>query len=205
MISKIETGNNYNKTILYTFGGKSVNFITYSHRSAEIIINSDYDIRLEIENIIRSITIDEIMDKYNDVNRALLKKRKQKRVGLQSAINIIFKEKFSLFNWEREKILFKRNEEDNLKIDFWKRQVGVDVAFVNREYIGGDLLRLQAAGEVAKIIKLGVYICPTNEFRKKIYNNPTYSSMVSFEKTQWYLKKLSPVLTVPIWLIGLEG
>jgi hypothetical protein len=185
-------------------GGNLVKFKTYSHRAAEIIINSDYAIRLEIEDIIRSITISDILVKYDSDNDALIDKGKKKRVGLQPAINNMFRERFSELHWEREKHIFDNDEEDNLKIDFWKREIGVDVAFVNRGYIGGDLLRLQAAGEVANIIKLGVYICPTTKFRKTIYTNQSSSSMVSFEKTLWYLKNLSPVLTVPIWLIGLE-
>ena len=96
------------------------------------------------------------------------------------------------------------NDPDNdLTIDFWKRNVGVDVAFNHRSFIGGDLLRLQAGAEVMNVIKLGVYICPTKTFSKLVSPKDS-SSMVNFERTRWFLESFYSVFTVPILLIGLR-
>jgi hypothetical protein len=53
-------------------------------------------------------------------------------------------------------------------------------------------------------LKVGVYICPTKAFAKEV-SPKDGSSMVNYERAQWYLKNFYPVLTVPILLIGLKG
>lgn len=114
----------------------------------------------------------------------------------------MFRELFSQKGWEVEKNVF--NDPDNdLTIDFWKRKIGVDVAFNHRSFIGGDLLRLQAGAEVKNVITVGIYICPMKEFAKLVQPNDA-SSMVSFERTKWYLQNFYSVFTVPILLIGLK-
>ena len=92
--------------------------------------------------------------------------------------------------------------ENDLVIDFWKRNVGVDVAFNHRSFIGGDLLRLQAAAEVKNVINVGVYICPTKDFARLVSPNDC-ASMVVFERAKWYLENFYAVLTAPVLLIGL--
>ena len=93
---------------------------------------------------------------------------------------------------------------NDLAIDFWKRNIGIDIAFNHRSFIGGDLLRLQAAAEVKNVIKVGVYVCPVKEFAK-IVSPKDGSSMVVFERARWYLDNFYQVLTAPILLVGLTG
>jgi hypothetical protein len=114
----------------------------------------------------------------------------------------MFREEFERRGWEREKYLFADSDND-LAIDFWKRSIGVDVAFVHRSFLGGDLLRLQAAAEVKNIVKVGVYISPTKAFARLV-SATDGNSLVSFERAQWYLKNFYSVLTVPILLIGMK-
>lgn len=95
------------------------------------------------------------------------------------------------------------DDDNDLKMDFWKPDFGIDVAFNHRSFIGGDLLRLQAAAEVKDLIKVGIYICATKDFAK--YLSPKdASSMVSFERAKWVSGKLLPVITTPIYLVGLS-
>jgi hypothetical protein len=177
-------------------------YLLYSHRFADIIINSDYAIRQEIEKTIDKIGIETIIERYKVDNAELINKGKKSKVGMQASLNSIFREKFCEIGWEKEKNVFGDISND-LVIDFWKRDIGIDVAFNHRSFIGGDLLRLQAAGEVKNLINVGVYICGTKEFTK--FLAPTESSsMVQFERVRWYLENFYAVLTVPIWLIGLE-
>lgn len=83
---------------------------------------------------------------------------------------------------EVEKNVFNDPEND-VAIDFRKRGIGVDVAFNHRSYVGGDLLRLQAAGEVQNVIKVGAYICPTRALARQV--SPTdASAMVNFERAK---------------------
>lgn len=176
----------------------------YAHRYADIILNSDYALKKELDEVIESIKADDIEKKYQESNAEKLTSGKKASKGKQAAINHLFRVEFGKRgDWETEKSVFADPEND-LKMDFWKRDVGVDVAFNHRSFIGGDLLRLQAAAEVKNVIKVGVYICPTKAFAREV-SPKDGNSMVSFERAQWYLKNFYPVLTVPILLIGLKG
>jgi hypothetical protein len=174
----------------------------YPHRYADIILNSDYELKKEIEEIIKSIDFESACREFESQNENRKQHKKRPLVGKQLIINAMFRKEFEQRGWELEKNIFNDPEND-LVIDFWKRDVGLDVAFNHRSFIGGDLLRFQAAAEVRNIIKVGVYICPSREFARKV--SPDGASMVSFERTQWFLENFYAVLTVPIFLIGLTG
>lgn len=124
--------------------------------------------------------------------------------GKQRILNDYFRKGFVSKGWDEEKKVFDGEGENDLRIDFWKRSVGVDVAFNHRSFTGGDLLRFQAAAEVANQMKLGIYICAMKSFLKEL-SPKDFSSLVNFERTQWYLESFHPVLTVPILLIGIES
>jgi hypothetical protein len=175
----------------------------YTHRFADIILNSDYALKQEIEEVIQSISFVEVQKRFDRENKSRRLNGKKEAKGKQSTINAIFRDEFSGRDWELEKNVFNDPTND-LSIDFWKRKVGVDVAFNHRSFIGGDLLRLQAAAEVKNVITVGVYICPTKPFAKTVSPKDA-SSMVNYERTKWYLDNFYPVLTAPILLIGLTG
>jgi hypothetical protein len=173
----------------------------HSHRFADIILNSDYELRTDIDHIVRSIQVSEIEVAYTDTNAQRLIAGKKSAQGKQPSLNQLFRTRFREKHWEAEKNVFSDPEHD-LVIDFLKRGVGVDVAFNHRSFIGGDLLRLQAAAEVKNLIKVGVYICGTKEFCRYI-SKKDGNSLVSFERAKWYLNSFYPVITVPVMLIGL--
>lgn len=176
---------------------------SYAHRFADIILNSDYSLKREIEQIIQSIDFNDVQKRFDKENQQRKSTGKKPAKGKQSTINLIFREAFINKGWENEKNVFDDPKND-LAIDFWKRNVGVDIAFSHRSFIGGDLLRFQAAAEVKNVINVGVYICATKSFAKLVSPSDA-SSMVSYERTKWYLETLYPVLTVPILLVGLDG
>jgi len=179
-----------------------MNHETYSHRYADIILNADYEIKREIEEVIKEIKMGAVEERYFKENDARVKKSAKPAMGKQATINLMFKEAFVNRGWEFEKNVFNDPGND-LAIDFWKRSVGVDIAFNHRSFIGGDLLRLQAGAEVKNMIIMGVYVCPTKEFAK-IVSPKDASSMVSYERARWYLENFYSVLTVPILLLGLS-
>lgn len=175
----------------------------YAHRFADIILNADYALKQEIEDVIKSISFDTILIEYEIENQRRCDSGKRPPQGKQSTINALFRKEFLARGWQSEKNVFNDPEND-LAIDFWKRNVGVDVAFNHRSFIGGDLLRLQAAAEVKNVINVGIYICPTKEFAK-IVSPKDGTSMVVYERTRWYLENFYAVLTAPLLLIGLTG
>jgi hypothetical protein len=175
---------------------------TYAHRYADIILNADYSLRIEIEDVVRSVDFEACQLLFAAENNRRTNVGKKASKGFQSTLNAMFRDEFARRQWESEKNVFSDPDND-LAIDFWKRDVGVDVAFVHRSFIGGDLLRLQAAAEVKNIVRVGVYICPMKAFGKTV-SAVDGNSLVSFERAQWYLRNFYSVLTVPILLIGLK-
>lgn len=176
---------------------------TYAHRFADIILNSDYALKQEMQEVIKFITFESALAEFENENERRAASGKRLAKGKQTAINALFRKELTALNWEAEKNVFNDPGND-LAIDFWKRNIGIDVAFNHRSYIGGDLLRLQAAAEVKNVINVGVYICPTKPFAK-IVSSRDGTSMVVFERAKWYLENFYPVLTAPILLIGLTG
>ena len=175
----------------------------YAHRYADIILNSEYAIRKEIDEVIHSVDFEDVTKMYEEENLRRQKRQKKLLVGKQTIINAMFKDEFKWRGWEDEFPIF--NDPDNdLRVDFWKREVGIDIAFNHRSFIGGDLLRLQAGAEVKNVIKVGVYVCPTQTFAK-VVSPKDGASMTSYERSKWYLENFYAVLTVPIMLIGLKA
>ncbi|MEW6595233.1 MAG: BglII/BstYI family type II restriction endonuclease [Thermodesulfobacteriota bacterium] len=176
----------------------------YAHRFADIILNSDYALKQEIEEVIKGVSFSkDVLTEFEKENQRRIKAGKRPPQGKQSTINALFRKEFTTRGWQPEKNVFDDPEND-LAIDFWKRNVGVDVAFNHRSFIGGDLLRLQAAAEVKNVINVGVYICPTKEFAKTV-SPKDGNSMVVFERATWYLENFYAVLTAPVLLMGLTG
>lgn len=178
-------------------------FKQYAHRYADIILNSDYDLKKEVDHILESVSYEKVLQSFIETNGKRSSEKKKPMQGKQRILNEYFRTGFLSSGWDEEKKVFGGEGENDLRIDFWKRSVGVDVAFNHRSFIGGDLLRFQAAAEVANIMKLGIYICARKSFLKEL-SPKDYNSLVSFERTQWYLENFSPVLTVPVLLIGIE-
>lgn len=114
----------------------------YAHRFADIILNSDYALKQEIEEVIKGLSFDAVLAEFEKENQRRADAGKRPPQGKQSTINALFRKEFSARGWQIEKNVFDDPEND-LAIDFWKRNVGVDVAFNHRSFIGGDLLRLQ--------------------------------------------------------------
>ncbi|MCK4529501.1 restriction endonuclease [candidate division WOR-3 bacterium] len=180
-----------------------MNYETYEHRYADIILNSDYELKKGIFDVIQSIDTAEVERRFNTENTLRKHTGKKLLQGKQSTINSICVEEFKKRGWETEKNIFNDPKND-LAIDYWKRNVGVDVAFNHRSFIGGDLLRFQAAAEVKNVIKMGVYACPVKEFTKWVCPKDS-SSMVTYERAKWYLESFYAVITVPILLLGIKA
>src|ERR1041385_7005192 len=119
-----------------------MNFEIYSHRYADIILNSDYEIKKEVEDIIKKVNYKDVVKEYESQNLQRGSSGKKEIQGKQKVLNSSFRTEFESKKWETEKYVFEGEEQD-LKIDFWKRNIGVDIAFNHRSFIGGDLLRFQ--------------------------------------------------------------
>jgi hypothetical protein len=67
-----------------------MNFQTYSHRYADIILNSDYDLKKEIEDVIKVISFSDVKKEYELENEEKTKLGQKTAKGRQSKINSKF-------------------------------------------------------------------------------------------------------------------
>lgn len=178
-------------------------YVTYSHWYSEEMLPPDNKIRCEIQDIISSLTYEKLVQRHRYDNEMLLSEGKKTKVGLQFSLKNILREAFSVRDW----IPNPTTSEDcknPLLIDYYKNKVGATITFNNRVSIGSDLLCFQLAGEIENIIDLGIYICCTKAFSKKISITES-TAMISFEKVTLDLETFKPIVTVPVWVIGLVG
>lgn len=77
---------------------------TYAHRFADIILNSDYALKQEIEAVIQSISLELVDFTFDQENQLRAANRKRLAQGKQSSINALFRAEFNKRGWEAEKI-----------------------------------------------------------------------------------------------------
>ena len=173
-------------------------FITWSYRYAEQILNSKLTTKKEIEEIIRSVKLE---DAINAAPKTLGAEKVSK--GLRPQLNILFDNEFRKRNWERQSKVFGDKEELESKIDFLKDRVGIEVAFTHRSYLGIDLLKFQTMSySYLDSIDVGVYLVMTNVLMEK-YPKALNGSL-TFDRVKTYLPHFKSAIQVPIYVYGLE-
>jgi hypothetical protein len=69
-------------------------FEQYPHRYADIILNSDYAIRSEIEAIVRGVSLASCLERYRVENARRVEIGRKEAKGYQTVLNLVFKEQF---------------------------------------------------------------------------------------------------------------
>lgn len=192
-----------------------MNFITYSHRFAEAIINSDVTLLNRYNEFINAIYNISDIDLIRDFTQ---KKNQHRQRGtsfksLTPSINTLIKSRISIIpGWFSEVDIFNDitgvlgNTE--WRLDFaCDNALCVEIAFNHGEAIAWNLLKPVLACElnhVQKVIqgKLGIYVCATDALKKA---GNIDSASGSFEKVLRYLPPMMNQLTIPIMIIGLEA
>lgn len=161
----------------------------WSYRFAEEILNSRLSQKKEVKKIIKNIGIPP---------------KEMSRPNLNEA----FKDRFEEKNWQAEVPVFAPEDEPAAKIDFKKNKIGVEVAFGHSSFLGIDLLKLQTMSySYRNEIDIGIYIVTTKKFQKlmKKKYGQTWSGSLRFNKVRRYLPHLRNSISVPVWVIGLDG
>ena len=76
---------------------------TLAHRFADIILNSDYALKQEIEEVISSIFFETVLTKFKEENQRRKDTGKRLAQDKQSTINALFRIEFGSRGWEAEK------------------------------------------------------------------------------------------------------
>ncbi len=189
-------------------------FISFSHRFAEPIVNSDalllsrYN---EFVNTLQNITdLDLALDFINRKIEHRLRGTNFK--SLTPSINRLIKERLSFIpGWLSEVNIFNDTTgvlgNTEWRLDFaCDNAFCVEIAFNHGEAIAWNLLKPVLACElnhVQKAVqgKIGIYVCATDDLKKAVNID---SASGSFEKVLRYLPPMMNQLTIPIMIIGLK-
>ena len=150
-------------------------FDSYSYRFADEVLNSKLNIKREIEEVIRYVKLPD-----NSKTPSYTKE---------------FKIKFTEKGWENEpKVL----PDLDLKADFRKGRIQVETQFSNVARYYADILKFQLSfGK--DVIDIGVLILPKKKFAQRLGSNVAFSERAIRE-----IEHFKHVLTLPIWIIGVE-
>lgn len=192
-------------------------FETYNFRNALAILKQrpEWD---ELIDVIRGVARDDIIA----AQKEFMAPGKRTPAGAQRAVNTVFRERLSSSGWIPERRLFdgdSSTEEDSARwaMDFIKRGdapegsaepdfgLGVEVAFNHAEAIVWTLLRLDLASEApvqeSARIDAGVAIYASRSFKKW---GRMDSAVGTYEQACQWLKRMRPVVPIPLVLIGLN-
>jgi len=163
-----------------------MNFKTYSFRFADQVLNSRYQIKKELEDIIQDTRI---------VESTLT------RPNFNKVLHDLFVEK----GWTSEAPVFEEHEDPAARMDYLKERIGIEVGFGHASFIGIDLLKFQV-GSYSGLDKIdvGVYILTTNEFQKRMKKEHglNWEGSLTFEKVVKYLPHFKSAIQVPVWVVG---
>lgn len=181
-----------------------MDFITYSHRNAEVLFLHDprYSaLYQEIVSAIQSISDQEIIDAYNAITRTNKK-------SISQPINRLLKLRLETLGWNPESMIFADPEYrgKSWRLDFAKDEISIEVAFNHGEAISWNLLKPVMASELNHIQKeiqtsAGIVITAT----QAMHTAGNFDSAVgTFEKFKRYLTPMYNILPTPLLLIGLQ-
>ncbi|WP_208730533.1 BglII/BstYI family type II restriction endonuclease [Flavobacterium foetidum] len=128
--------------------------------------------------------------------------------SLSKSINCLLKERFKASGWKEESSIFQDSQYqgDTWRLDFAKKDVSIEVAFNHASVIAWNLLKPVLASELNHVnkaiqTKIGVIITATEALKRA---GGFDGAVGTFEKYLEYLPPLNNVLTVPLFIIGLE-
>jgi len=177
----------------------------HSYRFGLELAESKYKVLWdEIKGVISSITDDDIIRTFTDLN----KNKKTANKSIAAAINKLLKERLTAKGWVAESPIFQDTEyqDERWRLDFAKKSISIEVAFNHGEAIAWNLIKPVLASELNHVEKaiqtdLGVIITANADLKEE---GGFDSAVGEYEKVLRYLKPFSTILTVPMVIIGLH-
>ena len=188
-----------------------MNFITYPHRYADVIISSDEYLNAKYQEFIGVLHSISDEDLINDFNQRRIAHPACKSIS--SGINEILRNRLEQIpGWHSEVEIFNDSTERGYSTD-WRLDFAcdngfaVEVAFNHGEAIAWNLLKPCLSSELNHVKKtiqtrVGIYVCATNDM-KRAGNFDSASG--AYEKVLRYLKPMMNQLTIPMIIIGLQA
>ena len=170
----------------------AVRLLKYSYRFAEQVLNSNLNLKNEIEEIIFEASRDlAVLSRPN--------------------FNDLLEKSFTQRGWTSQPGVFDQDTDAYAKFDFLKSRIGVEVQFGHPSFMGIDLLKFQIASySNLDQIDVGVYIVATNNFIKTMprlygdHGDIKWNGSLPFEKVVTYLPHVKSAIQIPIYVIGID-
>jgi hypothetical protein len=157
---------------------------THSYRLAEELINSKLDLKREIVSVVKEVT----------ATQHIHGKKKQFLYS-ERQLNNDFEKGFCNRGWMRN---VKVIQDLDLKTDFRKSRVQVEVQFGNASRFYADVMKFQLS-YLQDEVDLGVEILAKQIFAKFLNSN-----IANYERAVREIDKFKFAITLPIWIIGIE-
>jgi len=191
-----------------------MDFVTYNHRFALDIVESNYELKLlwvEVQDAIHSITDERLKAEFQ---------KSSTKMSLSDSINRLIDEELVARNWTPQSAIFQGSDysERKWRLDFSKRidnpeagisGVALEVAFNHGEAIAWNLMKPVLAAELNQVelqteigSGIGIYICATDELKAA---GGFDGAVGEYEKVLRYLVPLFQKLTVPMIIVGLNA
>lgn len=180
-----------------------MNYMEWSYRLAEQVINGYQTEKREIVDIIRSIDVKQAIAAASTSG----KRSKSGKVLIRGALNQLFEAEFLKRKWEGGHggvRVFGEEDGPDTKVDFLKGRVAVEVAFTHADYLGNDLLKFQMMSYAhLNKIDVGVYIVVTKDLVQN-HSDVNFEGSIDFAKVVKYLPEYRSAIQVPIYVLGLK-
>lgn len=189
---------------LYLF----MRFIFNSFRHSGVILNEPEFIEefTEIIDVISEITDEQLIEKHESYGIINIENTPK---SLSKAINDLLKVGLVNKGWTAESGIFQDADYqgETWRLDFAKQDISIEVGFNHSSVIAWNLTKPVLASElnhVEKAIqtKIGVIITATEELKQK---GGFDGAIGTYEKYLDYLPPLNNILTVPLFIIGLQA
>jgi hypothetical protein len=183
-------------------------FTYKSFRHSGVILNEPNLVEefTEIIDILSTISEVEIISKHESYGNINIEKTPK---SLSKAINDLIKEGLVAKNWIAESRIFQDSnyQGDTWRLDFAKRDISIEVGFNHTSVIAWNLLKPVIASELNHVEKaiqtqIGVIITATEDLKQK---GGFDGAIGTYEKYLDYLQPLNNILTVPLFIIGLNA
>lgn len=183
-------------------------FIYNSFRHSGVILNEPEFIEefTEIIDVISAITEEQLIAKHESYGA---NDEENTPKSLSKAINDLLKEGLVNRGWIAESGIFQDANYlgDTWRLDFAKQDISIEVGFNHSSVIAWNLTKPVLASElnhVQKAIqtKIGVIITATEELKQR---GGFDGAIGTYEKYLDYLPPLNNILTVPLFIIGLNA
>ena len=195
---------------VYLFKIKYMNYLTYYHRNANILVEHDDKFNKDYSQLIKVISSISDSDLAREFN---LRKEIRKDIkSLSEPINKLLKEKLGGLGWNPETSLFRtppynKSNRKRWRLDFAKNLISIEVAFNHQEATAHNIMKPVLASDlnhVKKDIKteLGIIIVATKELKK---SGNFDGAIGTFESFKEYFQPYYNIISTPIVLIGLRS